>query len=356
MLTARSSVRLDDPATILREIVEHYEEHGTVTLEERAGTIDTVYGRAELEATGKTIEARVSANDETSLGYMKLGIVHHLREFAGEVPLDITWTGHGEVGVLPPYFREMRVVSAQDVTPAMRRVVLRGPNLDRFARDGIHVRLLFPPKGRTPAWPLLGDDGCPRWPEGEDKLVTRVYTVRSLDPERGEMAVDILRHDGDATPGSAFAVGAQPGDIVGVIGPVGEGVPKARSMILLGDETAIPAIARILSAMDETATARAYIEVAGPQEEQPLPAGPNVSVEWVMRGETTLAEIAQRLTPDDLEPGTYLWAACEFADFKAIRRHCRAVLGLKRDRHSVTAYWRRGRSEDQRREDAKGEE
>ncbi len=353
MLIAHSSVRLDDPATILRELVEHYEEHGTVTLAERAGTIDTVFGRAELEATGETIEARVSADDETSLGYMKLGIVHHLREFAGETPIDITWSGHGEVGVLPPYFRQMRVVSATDVTPAMRRVVLRGPNLQRFARDGIHVRLLFPPKGRAPAWPLLGDDGCPRWPEGPDKLVTRVYTVRSLDVARGEMAVDILRHDGDATPGSAFAVAAKAGDVVGIIGPVGDGVPKARSLVLFGDETAIPAIARILESMDEEATARVHIEVAGPQERQPLPAGPNITIEWVTRGERTLAEIALALTPADLGPDTYLWAACEFADFKAIRRHCRSVLGLKRDRHMVTAYWRRGRTEDERHEDAK---
>ena len=40
---------------------------------------------------------------------------------------------------------------------------------------------------------------------------------------------------------------------------------------------------------------------------------------------------------DDL----YVWAGCEFADFREIRGIVRKEWGLPRDRHLVTAYWRR---------------
>src|SRR4051794_2715006 len=61
-----------------------------------------------------------------------------------------------------PYFREMRVVGATNVTPRMRRVRLKGRDLARFAIGGMHVRLSFPPKpGIVPQWPVTGEDGRP---------------------------------------------------------------------------------------------------------------------------------------------------------------------------------------------------
>ena len=346
MLTAHCKVLLDNPQDILRELVEHYEEHGTVTLGEGTGSIVTVFGHARLSVEQNALRIATGASDETSLAYMKYGIVHHLHEFSpGKAPV-VRWQGHGEAGVPPPYFREMTVVSATDLTPAMRRIVLHHADIGRFARDGIHVRLLFQPKGRTPVWPVQGEDGCPQWPGGEDALTARVYTVRALDVAAGEMTVDILRHDGDATPGSLFAMTARRGDIVGLVGPAGDGIPAARSLILLGDETAIPAIARILEAMAVDTSARVFIEIAGPQERQPLPAGDNISVEWIQRGERTLGDVVTALGADEIGEDTFIWAGCEFADFKTIRRHCRTVLGLKKDRHLVAAYWRKGHAGD----------
>lgn len=346
MLMAQCTVRLEDPYATMCELVEHYEEHGTTTLDARSGSILTVFGSAHLEAGDTEMRIVTRAGDETGLAYMKLGVVYHLNEFLpGRMPL-VRWEGHGEIGVAPPYFRQMRVVSARDLTPAMRRVVIEGENLERFARDGIHVRLLLPPKGRPPVWPVMGEDGCPVWPGGEDRLVSRVYTVRDLDVERGRMVLDILRHEGDATPGSHFAMTTATGDIVGIVGPAGDGIPDARTLVLLGDETALPAIARILDALGPETSARAFIEVAGPEERQPLRSGGGIEVEWLQRGERSLADVAASLTPDDLGSDGFLWAGCEFADFKAIRRHCRAVLGLPKDRHLVVSYWRKGQAGD----------
>lgn len=342
MLTAQCRVELEDPQAILHELLEHYEEHGTVTLAATGGSVTTAFGNAHLVAAPDAISFAVESGDETGLAYMKLGIVYHLHEFLPQSPPIVAWKGHGAVGVPPAYFREMTVVSVRDLTPSMRRVVLRTKDIERFARDGIHARLLFPPKGRAPVWPLQGADGFAVYPTGADTLVARIYTVRALDVDAGEATIDILRHDGDATPGSVFAMTAQPGDIVGMVGPAGDGIPQARSLILLGDETAIPAIARILESLGPDRSARAFIEVAGPEERQPLPAGDNIAVEWLQRGEQSLAGIVESFGPNDIGPDDFLWAGCEFADFKAIRRHCRSVLGMKKDRHYVCAYWRRG--------------
>jgi NADPH-dependent ferric siderophore reductase len=43
-----------------------------------------------------------------------------------------------------------------------------------------------------------------------------------------------------------------------------------------------------------------------------------------------------------LADGLYVWAGCEFTDFREIRMIVRKEWGLARDRHLATAYWRRG--------------
>jgi NADPH-dependent ferric siderophore reductase len=355
MLTARSTIQLQDAGVILDRLCAHMVEHGDVRREGATGQISLTFGTALVGAQADGLDVMVTAEDETGLSYMKMGVVHHVREFAAPQVLDIGWNGDGAEASVPAYFREMRVVRAVDVTPHMRRVVLAGENLSRFALGGLHVRLIFPPQGREPIWPQLGGDGCPVWPEGEDALTARVYTLRDIDLEAGEVSIDILRHDDDATPGSRFAATARPGDRVGMTGPGGGAVPAARSMILLGDETALPAIARILAALPAEATARAVIEVSGPEEEQVLPSAAAVRIEWLHRdasGARKLADVLETTDAAELQPDTFIWAGCEFEDFLRIRRRVRTEWKLSRDRHLVTAYWRRGAAGDEARADA----
>lgn len=349
MLTAHCDLQAKDPEAVLAFFCSHYVEHAAVHRRKTAGRITLPYGRFSLLASLGGLSVRARASDETNLTYLKMGVVHHLREFMGDQTPPLRWTGDGRTGGTPSFWRDMRVVSATDVTPAMRRVVLSGRDLALFADGGFHVRLLFPPAGRALCRPVLGDDGCPIWPQGEDALTARVYTIREIDPAKGEVAIDILRHDGDATPGSAFAVNAMPGDEVGMAGPLGDAkTPLARRLFLFGDETAIPAIDRILRRLAPGLTARVVIEVTGPEEEQPLASGADLDVTWLHRGRTgtSLADAACKLTNEIVGPDGYVWAGCEFSDFTAIRRHCRKVLGLARERHLVSAYWRRGARQD----------
>jgi NADPH-dependent ferric siderophore reductase len=141
---------------------------------------------------------------------------------------------------------------------------------------------------------------------------------------------------------------ARPGDIVGITGPGGGETPAADWYLLAGDETAVPAISRILADLPASAQAVVRIEVADAAEEQPLASAANVDLAWLHRGEAApgtsplLEETVRGIAIPDDGRRVFAWAACEHRTFRAIRKFMRGERGLTRDQHMVAAYWRRG--------------
>jgi NADPH-dependent ferric siderophore reductase len=186
------------------------------------------------------------------------------------------------------------------------------------------------------------------WPGGEDALTVRVYTIREIDAGAGWVDVDFVLHEDGDTPAATFAEKARPGDVIGMIGPGGGGVPESRNLLLLGDDTAMPAISRILAEMPAGTAARAIVEVNGPADAEALSLPGGAEITWLYRegrepGTTrllpdALAALDPATLPDDL----FVWAGCEFAAFREIRATLRKGWGLKKDRHLAVAYWRRG--------------
>jgi NADPH-dependent ferric siderophore reductase len=346
-LTATARVNLSTPVHYFNKLADHFAEHGEVVRTERTGQIDLVYGTAIIEVEEGCLFLRAESGDETGLAYMKYAIANHVIEFAGREDPRIIWAGHGAAGSLLPYFREMRVVSAKNISPRMRRVRLRGSNMHRFSYGGMHVRILIPPADiDAPQWPITGEDGRPVWPEGELKLVPRVYTIRDINPESGEVDIDVVTHDG--TPGSEWALGAVEGDIVGMTGPGGGDAGDADWYLLAGDETALPAIGRIIEHMPHNVKVVARIEVDNAAEEQEFNSPCNLDIQWLHRngahaGTTTLLQDAVKAVqlPSNGER-IFVWSGCEFNGFKAIRNYVRKELRLERTQHLVVSYWRRG--------------
>jgi NADPH-dependent ferric siderophore reductase len=241
----------------------------------------------------------------------------------------------------------LTVVSVRDVTPSVRRVVLSGSPA-AVAAAGPTVSLLVPRVGdAAPRWPRVAKDGRIVWPDGAHGVSLRSYTARRQDPAAGLVEIDFVLH-GDG-PAAAWAAAAIPGALLGSAGggPLGE--RPAGQLLLAGDETALPAIARILAEAVPTAVGTALLEVAGPAEEQPLPAPAGVTVRWLHRGaippgESTLLIDAvaglDRPAGDDV----FAWVAAESAAVRAIRADLRGRWGLGRAQHHAIGYWRRGRA------------
>src|SRR3954471_24696924 len=218
------------------------------------------------------------------------------------------------MAVLPP----LEVVGTKRRRPRMRRVVPGGDPLRALepVPPAAHVRLLFAEPGAPVTLPVPGPSGL-TWPAGCSRPYARSMTVRALDRARGEMTIDIALH-GDSAAGR-WATAARPGDPAGIVGPGGGWTPPedAASILLAGDEAALPAIAALLEALPRHAPVHAVVEVPGAADEQDL-ARP---VQWVHRaGGGSLVE-AVRARP--VAASTAAWVAGEGHAVKAIREHLR---------------------------------
>lgn len=356
--TAFAEIALASPQAVMARLCARFAEFGEVTATGRCSRIETGFGSADLEACERCLKVLATGRDDSSLAYTKLAVAEHLLHLAGDEQPSIVWTGDGATGRPLPYFREMRVVGARDIAPHMRRLTLAGEDLARFVGGGLHVRLLFPPsRAAPPRWPVCGADGRPQWPQGEERPLVRIYTIRAIDVQRGEVEIDFVLHQGDAMPGARFAAEARPGDIVGMTGPGGGCAGEADWYLLAGDDTALPAIARMLEAMPAGKRAVVRIEVDGSGDEQDIRSAANVDLRWLHRngaepGTTALLENAVRAVDwPRSSTRVFAWAGCEHGSFRAIRRYFRAERGLTREQHLVAAYWRRGYEGDTARRD-----
>ena len=241
----------------------------------------------------------------------------------------------------------LTVVSVTDVTPSVRRVVLSG-SPSAVAVAGPTVNLLVPRIGdAAPDWPRVAKDGRIVWPQGSHGVALRSYTARRQDPAAGEVEIDFVLH-GDG-PAAAWATAAVPGAPLGVAGGASLGERPAGYLLLAGDETALPAISRILGEAAPTTVGTALLEVAGPAEEQPLGAPAGMTVRWLHRGDVSPGESAlladavaaiDRPAGDDL----FAWVGAESATVRTIRADLRGRWGLGRSQHHAIGYWRRGRA------------
>jgi NADPH-dependent ferric siderophore reductase len=125
----------------------------------------------------------------------------------------------------------------------------------------------------------------------------RIYTIRRLDVEKGEVDIDFVLHEGADMPGARFAANAAVGDVVGMTGPGGGSIGEADWYLLAGDETALPAISRIVADLPSHVRAVVRIEIADRDEEQPLVSAAGLDIQWLHRnggeaGKSTLLEDA----------------------------------------------------------------
>ncbi|UOR00955.1 siderophore-interacting protein [Leucobacter allii] len=311
----------------------------------------------------------------------------------------------------PPPFHLVRagVSAVERVSPSFARITFAGPGLADFGTPGAtfdqRIKLVFPPDtGVLPELSGAGHDWYRAWlevPEAERGSM-RTYSIRELRAAGGrtEVIVDFVLHlePGLTGPASRWADRAAVGDELILIGPRrgrsdGGGVEwdpgSADEVLLAGDETAAPAIARILEDAAETLRGAAYIEVPEAADRLPISAPAGVAVHWLVRGAAphgsalipaisaalgastgdgeaeptaSAAAVSDAADPAQLlwetpqysgsgeeiaaasapHAGGYFWIAGESGVVTTLRRHLVKTLGIDRSRVAFMGYWRRG--------------
>jgi len=240
-----------------------------------------------------------------------------------------------------------RVVTAAPLTPTLVRVVLGGGDLDHFempeATD-TYINLAFPPEGAD--YDGVFDPGEIRTTHPrEQQPARRRYTVRSWDPASRQMTVDFVVH-GDVGVAGRWASHAQPGDVLVFEGP-GSGYrpdPAADWHLLVGDESALPAIAAALESLPSEARVVVRLVCDGPDHEVPLTAPDEADIGWLHRsGGPDDVDLLPDAVADLRFPVGRVQAFVhgEADEIRQVRRHLLSDRGLARSDMSCSPYWRR---------------
>ena len=173
---------------------------------------------------------------------------------------------------------------------------------------------------------------------------TRYYTIRSL--EGALLTLDVVVHEQGLV--TEWAQTDCVGDRVGLSAPKGsfELPGDARWVVLAGDLTALPAMARIAETLTDLP-----VEIHAEVPDGPMPGYVAADVSWhdAPSGTSELAGIVHGLRwPEG--PG-YFWMAGESAQMREIRRHVRRDLGWDTRHHDVMGYWSGSRGRQARRVD-----
>jgi NADPH-dependent ferric siderophore reductase len=231
------------------------------------------------------------------------------------------------------------------VTPTLVRVVLGGDGLTGFTvpeATDTYVNVAIPPAGApyaAPFSPAEVKETQPRelWP------ARRRYTVRDWDGSR--LTVDFVVH-GDEGAAGPWAANAAPGDVLVFEGP-GSGYrpdPTADWHLLVGDESALPAIAASLEAIPAGGRAVVRLVCDGPEHEVPLTCPGELDLVWLHRtgADDPVALLADAVAGLDWPAGRVdAFVHGEADEIRAIRRHLLGDRGVPRADMSCSPYWRR---------------
>jgi NADPH-dependent ferric siderophore reductase len=294
---------------------------------------------------------------------------------------------------------DAQVARTERIGRSLVRLTLSGRQLRAFGAGGDDQRIKLV-LGR-------GDQPVPDFPPGQDWSAAwrampndvrphlRTYTVRATRRDCAELDIDVVLHgldDGSAGPAASWAATARSGDPAVIVGPDRPGHGRAwgcewappadaRSLLLAGDETSVPAIGAILERLPSGTQAIACVEVAHPEDLQRWQVSPGVDVRWSFReprsherGSLLVPAVLEAMTelcggrpqqiiddvvdPDvdnailwDVPGGghplgdAYAWLAGEAGVIKKLRRILVTGAGLHRSSVAFMGYWREGNAE-----------
>lgn len=300
---------------------------------------------------------------------------------------------------------EAEVTRVERLSPAFVRATLTAAAFENLGRNGFDTRfkMVFPgPTGALPPLPAEREEWYASWTAMPPavKSPMRTYTIRDVLDQDGArlLVVDMAVHEhGPQGPACRWALHARPGDRIQVIAPHRaareyggtEFAPDGcRDLLLVADETAVPAVARILADLPPASTGHAFLEVPHAADILPLEAPGAVQVSWLARGDDEhgrrlVERVRRHLGLDPLAPAgspppvrsdldvdvwetprysssgedlhaapqrapgpdradLYAWIAGESTSVKALRRSLVTELDVDRRQVAFMGYWKKG--------------
>ncbi|MDN5894039.1 MAG: siderophore-interacting protein [Nocardioides sp.] len=233
------------------------------------------------------------------------------------------------------------MTAARRLGPGMARITFSGPDLRDYPttdRGDEYVRLFFH-EGNEARLPVVVERGW-QFTDGIEPAPARVYTIRKYSP--GEIEIDFVVHEGGI--GAAWAMQAQPGQVLGINAPHGlyERPPAAVRQVLVADEPGLPAALRIAEQTADQVPTTLVLEVRGHAHRlfADVERG-RVDYVWLCgtgNGQTP-SQLGEVLRRQSIDQGTYVWVATEGRLNRAIRKYLRHELKLPASHYKCVAYW-----------------
>lgn len=226
--------------------------------------------------------------------------------------------------------RSLEVLAVERLTPHMIRITLGGPELAGFTSPSPddHIKIFIP-----------GLDGSP---------TRRDYTPRRYDPQNGTLLLDFVNHHGG--PAAAWARAAKPGDRLEIGGPRGSQIISGAidHWLLIGDETALPAIGRRVEELRAQMPVTTLVAVPGPEDEQVFASASSHVAYWVhrpMEQADDAAGVLAVLKKLEIPEHTFVWVGAEARVAKAVRQYLQDERRIPAQWIKASGYWIKGQAD-----------
>jgi NADPH-dependent ferric siderophore reductase len=217
-----------------------------------------------------------------------------------------------------PKRRHVEVVRVDATSKNFRSVTFRGESMTDFQSVGFddHVKFIL---------------------ESAEGEVKRDYTPRRFDPAKGELTIEFFLHEGGVA--SDWAATAQPGQRAIIAGPRGSlVVPTDYDWhLLIGDDTALPAVARRLEELPSDTVAQVLLFVTDSADRRQLRSRSIFNVSWIYSRQELLTAVQQLHLPSG---SGFVWCGAESSISSTVREILVDRKGHDASAIRAASYWR----------------